>query len=202
MKNFIKTTFFRNAIVLILLAMMGIGKSTAQNFAYVDTDYILNQIPEYKSAQKKINELAETWQKELDKKYDDIDKMYKAYNVEKVLLNSEQQKQREADIVTKEKEAKKYQQDKFGFEGELFKKREELIKPIQDRVYEAIQKIANKNKLDFIFDKSGDLVMLFSNNRFDKSDEVLEELGITTIRDNKKTNGDTPPSDDDLPPGN
>ncbi|MBI1307147.1 MAG: OmpH family outer membrane protein [Bacteroidetes bacterium] len=182
--------------------MMGIGKSTAQNFAYVDTDYILNQIPEYKSAQKKINELAETWQKELDKKYDDIDKMYKAYNVEKVLLNSEQQKQREADIVTKEKEAKKYQQDKFGFEGELFKKREELIKPIQDRVYEAIQKIANKNKLDFIFDKSGDLVMLFSNNRFDKSDEVLEELGITTIRDNKKTNGDTPPSDDDLPPGN
>ena len=128
--------------------------------------------------------------------------MYKDYSVEKVLLNAEQQKQREAEIIAKEKEVKKYQQDKFGYEGELFKKRQELIKPIQDRVYDAIQKIAKRDDLDFIFDKSGDMIMLFSNARYDRSGEVLEELGITPLNDKKGNNppdNDTPP-DNNLPP--
>lgn len=174
----------------------------AQKFAYVDTEYILSQIPEYQSAQKQIDELAEKWQKDIDAKYAQIDKMYKDYKAEEVILNGEQKKQREADIIAKEKEVKKFQQDKFGYEGEMFKKRQELIKPIQDRVFEAIQKVAKESALDFIFDKSGDMVMLFSNARFDKSDEVLEELGITPIKDKdggKQNN--LPPSngDDDLP---
>lgn len=196
-----KTTKSQRIVRTMLMVLMFLGISTqisfAQKFAYVDTEYILSELPDYKSAQTQINELAEKWQKEIDKLYAQIDKMYKDYNVEKVLLNSEQQKQREAEIVAKEKEAKKLQQDKFGFEGELFKKRQELIKPIQDRVYNAIQKVAKEDNLDFIFDKSGDMVMLFSNARYDKSDEVLSELGITPIGDKKKEKvpGDLPPED-------
>lgn len=188
-------------IMVIGLLLMNAG-AYAQKFAYVDTEYILSQIPEYRSAQKQIDELAEKWQKDIDAKYAQIDKMYKDYKAEEVILNGEQKKQREADIIAKEKEVKKFQQDKFGYEGEMFKKRQELIKPIQDRVFEAIQKVAKESALDFIFDKSGDMVMLFSNARFDKSDEVLEELGITPIKDKdggKQNN--LPPSngDDDLP---
>lgn len=188
-------------IMVIGLLLMNAG-AYAQKFAYVDTEYILSQIPEYQSAQKQIDELAEKWQKDIDAKYAQIDKMYKDYKAEEVILNGEQKKQREADIIAKEKEVKKFQQDKFGYEGEMFKKRQELIKPIQDRVFEAIQKVAKESALDFIFDKSGDMVMLFSNARFDKSDEVLEELGITPIKDKdggKQNN--LPPSngDDDLP---
>lgn len=174
--------------------------ASAQKFAYVDTEYILSQLPDYKSAQKKLDEYAETWQKELDAKYAAIDKMYKNYQAEEVLLNSEQKKERQAAIVKKEKEAKTYQQEKFGFEGELFKKREQLIKPIQDRVYDAIQTIAKREDLDFIFDKGGDMIMLFSNARYDKSDDILEELGITPLDEKDKDKDDGNPPPDDLPP--
>jgi outer membrane protein len=198
MKTLNKTqTIWKGLLMIVLLSSLTAINSFGQKFAYVDTDYILSELPTYKSAQKKINELATTWQKEVDALYDEVDKMYKNYNVEKVLLNSEQQKQREAEIVAKEREAKNLQQEKFGYEGEMFKKREELIKPIQDRVYDAIQKIAKKDDLDFIFDKSGDMVMLFSNARYDKSGEVLAELGITPLNDKPKD--DAPPSGD-LPP--
>ena len=186
-----------------MIVFAGFTKSaTAQKFAYVDTDYILSELPDFKAAQKKIDDLAQTWQKEIDAKYAEIDKMYKDYSVEKVLLNADQQKQREAEIISKEKEVKKFQQEKFGYEGALFKKRQELIKPIQDRVFEAIQKIAKRESLDFIFDKSGDMVMLVSNARYDKSGEVLEELGITPLddKDGDDGPGDTPP-DNNLPPG-
>jgi outer membrane protein len=187
---------------LALFALLSWQSSLfAQKFSYVDTEYILQQIPEYRSAQKQIDELAETWQKQIDAQYAAIDKLYKDYKAEEILLNGEQKKQRESEIIAKEKEVKKLQQDKFGYEGELFKKRQELIKPIQDRVFEAIQKVAKENALDFIFDKSGDMVMLFSNARYDKSDEVLEELGITPIKDKKTGDGpNVPPGGDNLPP--
>jgi outer membrane protein len=133
----------------------------------------------------------------VDKLYADIDKMYKDYQAEKVILSGELQKKREEEIIVKEREAKKYQQDKFGYEGELFKKRQEFIKPIQDQVYDAIQKIAKENTLDFIFDKSGDMVMLFSNSKYDKSDEVLQELGVVKT---KETPGSKPVNKDNLPP--
>jgi len=200
MKNLNNTlNKLKGLALLMLLTCLTAFQSLGQKFAYVDTEYILSELPDYKSAQNKINELATNWQKEVDKLYEEVDKMYKNYNVEKVLLNSEQQKQREAEIVAKEKEAKKLQQEKFGFEGALFKKREELIKPIQDRVYDAIQKIAKEDDLDFIFDKSGDMVMLFSNARYDKSGEVLAELGITPLNDKNKNKDDGPPAGN-LPP--
>jgi outer membrane protein len=186
------------SVLMVLVAIFSIvPQAQAQKFAYVDTEFILSQLPTYRSAQKQIDEQSEKWQKEIDKMYQDIDKMYKNYQAEKVILSGELQKKREEEIIAKEREAKKYQQDKFGFEGELFKKRQELIKPIQDQVYDAIQKIAKENALDFIFDKSGDMVMLFSNRKYDKSGEVLQELGVAPTTENP---GAKPGSQNDLPP--
>ncbi|MFM9945535.1 MAG: OmpH family outer membrane protein [Bacteroidia bacterium] len=173
----------------------------AQKFAYVDTEYILSLLPDYKSAQKKLNEIAEKWQNEVDAKYEEIDKMYKEYQAEKILLTPDQQKQREDEIISKEKEAKKFQQDKFGYEGELFKKRQELIKPIQDKVFEAIQKIAKDEGFDFIFDKSSDMTMLFSNAKYDKSDNVLTALGVAPSQEEKEKAKDKD-KNPDLPPPN
>lgn len=194
------------ALTLAMVVMIPMV-NYAQKFAYVDTEYILSLLPDYKSAQKKLNEIAEQWQKEVDGKYEAIDKMYKEYQAEKILLTPEQQKVREDEIISKEKEAKKFQQDKFGYEGELFKKRQELVKPIQDKVFETIQKIAKDDALDFIFDKSSDMTMLFSNAKYDKSDNVLTALGVAPTKEEKekvkeKEKSDLPPAGDggDLPP--
>ncbi len=194
------------ALTLAMVVMIPMV-NYAQKFAYVDTEYILSLLPDYKSAQKKLNEIAEQWQKEVDGKYEGIDKMYKEYQAEKILLTPEQQKVREDEIISKEKEAKKFQQDKFGYEGELFKKRQELVKPIQDKVFETIQKIAKDDALDFIFDKSSDMTMLFSNAKYDKSDNVLTALGVAPTKEEKekvkeKEKSDLPPAGDggDLPP--
>lgn len=192
-----KTLFKKPLLIALSLFMLSGTSAFAQKFGYVDTEYILGQLPSYRSAQKQIDEQSEKWQKEVDKLYADIDKMYKDYQAEKVILSGELQKKREEEIIAKEKEAKKYQQEKFGYEGELFKKRQELIKPIQDQVYDAIQKIAKENTLDFIFDKSGDMVMLFSNSKYDKSDEVLQELGVAKTKENP---GSKPVNKDNLPP--
>ena len=194
------------ALTLAMVVMIPMV-NYAQKFAYVDTEYILSLLPDYKSAQKKLNEIAEQWQKEVDGKYEGIDKMYKEYQAEKILLTPEQQKVREDEIISKEKEAKKFQQDKFGYEGELFKKRQELVEPIQDKVFETIQKIAKDDALDFIFDKSSDMTMLFSNAKYDKSDNVLTALGVAPTKEEKektkeKQKSDLPPAGDggDLPP--
>jgi outer membrane protein len=168
----------------------------AQDWAYVDTEYILDQVPEYKSAQKQIDALAKEWQVEIETKRARLDSMYKEFKAEEVLLNNEQKQQREKEIITKEREINKLQQQRFGYEGDLFKKREELIKPIQDRVFDAIQKIAKRENLDFIFDKSGDMIMLYSNAKYDKSGEVLAELGITPLDETKETNPDNLPPED------
>lgn len=199
MKTIIKAIPSIRFIAMFALSMFAFNSAQAQRFAYVDTEYILSQLPDYKSAQKKLDEVSEVWQKEVDAKYAEIDKLYKNYKAEEVLLNGEQKKQRQEEIIAKEKAAKQFQQEKFGYEGELFKKREQLIKPIQDRVFDAIQTIAKREDLDFIFDKSGDMIMLFSNARFDKSGEVLEELGITPLDEKDKKDDGNPP-DQNLPP--
>ncbi len=186
-------TLIQKLVLTISLVILFPMFNYAQKFAYVDTEYILSLLPDYKSAQKKLNEIAEKWQKEVDEKYEGIDKMYKEYQAEKILLTADQQKQREDEIITKEKDAKKFQQDKFGYEGELFKKRQELVKPIQDKVFVVIQKIAKDDALDFIFDKSSDMTMLFSNAKYDKSDEVLIELGVNVTK-NKGNNSEAPKS--------
>jgi len=195
---------FKSTLLLGLIAVMS-TQANAQRFAYVDSDYILSQMPSYKSAQNQIDEKSKKWQEEIDNKFEAIDKLYKQYQAEKVLLTKDMQTKRENEIIEKEREAKKLQNDKFGYEGELFKKREELIKPIQDKVYEAINKVAKNNGLDFIFDKSGDMLMLVSNPKYDRSDEVLEELGVVPTKGGNSDDNNLPPGagdtdDDDLPP--
>lgn len=159
----------------------------AQKFAFVDTEYILGQIPEYKSAQSELDKISVQWQKEIEAKYAEIDKMYKAYQAEQILLTEDMKKKREADIVAKEKDAKDLQKQRFGVDGELFKKRQELVKPLQDKVYGAVKSIAEKGAYSVMFDKSSDLTMLYANPKLDKSDDVLVLLGYKAAKNSTGT---------------
>ncbi len=180
-----KRLFFPAAL-LILTATA----SFAQKFAYVDTEYILAHIPEYKQAQAELDKTSVGWQKEIEAKYAEIDKLYKAFQAEQILLTEDMKKKRESEIVGKEKEVKDIQKQHFGVDGDLFKKRQELVKPIQDKVYNAVKELAEKQTYSVIFDKSSELTMLYTNPKYDKSDEVLENLGFkgdkTDSKDKKK----------------
>ncbi len=149
----------------------------AQKYAYVDTEYILSNIPAYKAAQDKLNQLSVDWQKEIEGEYKVVEKMYKDYQAEKVLLTKEMIKQREAEIAAKDREVKDLQKRFFGPQGELFKKRQELIKPIQDEVYNVIKEIAESGNYAIIFDTASGATILFTDPKYDKSDDVLEKLG-------------------------
>ncbi|MFO8054041.1 MAG: OmpH family outer membrane protein [Bacteroidales bacterium] len=164
--------------VIITTALLAMASLTfAQKFAYVDSDYILENIPEYQVAQNKLDELSVQWQEEIEKKFAEIDKLYNEYQSEAVLLPSDMKKKREEEIVQKEKEAKELQKQRFGQNGDLFKKRQELIEPIQDKVYDAIKDISEQENYAVIFDKAGSLTMLYTNERFDISDKVLNNMG-------------------------
>ncbi len=171
------------SLLLVILGFLFANQSNAQRFGYVDTDYILSQMTEYKAAQKQLNEISLKWENEMKVMKDEIDKLYKDYKAEEVILTSTQRKEREDAIVAKEDALRDYEQTKFGVNGELFKKRKELIDPIQDKISLAISAVAKKNALDFIFDKSANMNILFSNPKYDRSSDVLEELGVVT--DNK-----------------
>lgn len=165
----------RIGLVLILVATTIVGNS--QNFGYVDTEYILENIPDYKDAQDELDKLSVEWQKQLERRYSEIDKMYKNYQAEQILLTEDMKLKREDDIVKKEKAAKEYQKQKFGVNGELFQKRKELVKPLQDDVYSAISSIANYKKLGVVFDKASALTMLYTNPKYNISDDVLKKMG-------------------------
>ncbi|MDB5014350.1 MAG: hypothetical protein JWQ25_2552 [Daejeonella sp.] len=151
--------------------------SFAQRFAYVDSEYILKHIPEYSSAQKQLDALSAQWQKEVDNRFAEIDKLYKAYQADQVLLTEQMRKRRENEIIEKEKTVKEYQKTKFGFEGDLFQQRTKLIKPIQDRVAKAVQAVADNQGLDMIFDKNSEIMLLYASPRLDKSNDVVTRLG-------------------------
>ncbi len=166
----------RTALIIILLFFTTIG-AFAQRFAYVDSEYILKHIPEYTSSQKQLDALSNQWQKEVDAKFAEIERLFKAYQADQVLLSPEMRKRREDEIIDKENAAKEFQRLKFGFEGELFQTRTKLIKPIQDRVAQAIQAVADAQQLDMIFDKGSEITMLYASPRLDKSNEVISRLG-------------------------
>jgi len=168
----------KKVILAAGLLLATVQLSQAQKYAYIDSDYILANTPEYKSAQTQIDNLSIQWQKEVESKYAEIDKLYKAFQAEEVLLTDEMKKKRESEIITKEKEAKDLQKQHFGVDGDLFKKRQELVKPIQDKIYEAVKTIAEKGTYAVIFDKSSDLSMLYANPKYDKSDDVLDAMGL------------------------
>ena len=165
-------------IFITLILTIAISSLYAQRFGYVDTEYILDLMPEYRSAQKQLDAQSDEWQKEIEKRQQEIDKLFRDLQAEQVLLTEDLRKKREQEIKEKDKELREFRTKKFGYEGDLFKKRQELVKPIQDKVFDAVQKVAKQSALDFIFAKSGELIMLYSNAKYDKSDEVLTELGI------------------------
>ena len=163
--------------VLVLLFSLISFISFSQKFAYVDTDYILSKLPEYNQAQEKIDNYSKQWQEEIENNMIKIEKMYKSYQSEQILLTDQMKTSRQEMIFAEEKKVQDLQIKYFGPEGMLFNKRKELIKPIQDKIYDAIQQIAANNKYAVIFDSSSDLIMLYSNNNLDKSDKVLELMG-------------------------
>lgn len=158
---------------MILLAGMSFG----QRFAFIDSDYIMENIPEYKAAEQELERISVSWQTEIEQKFSEVDRLYREYQAEAPLLPEELRSQREDLIIEQERLAKELQMQRFGREGDLFKKRQELIKPIQDKIYEAIDEIATRGNYAVIFDKSGGLTMIFTDVRYDLSDEVLQRLG-------------------------
>jgi len=149
----------------------------AQKYAYVDTEYILNNIPLYESAQQQLNEMSEDWKAEVDAMQTQVDKMYKDFQAEKVLLTDELRNKREQEILAKEREMRDLQKKYFGRDGLLFKKRQELVKPIQDDIYNAVKEIAVEGSYAVIFDTANSMNMLYTDPKYDKSDEVLKKLG-------------------------
>ncbi len=176
-----KVAIFIALPALLLLAQV----SHAQRFGYVDARFILGQMPEYAKAEQEINALSESWQTEISNMRANIQQMYDALKAEEVLLTKEMYDQRLVKVQEKEEELKDYQRKTFGYEGLLFLKRQELIKPLQDKVYEAVEDVAKKKRVQIIFDKSSDLVMIYTDPRFDYTDYVLEELGLKEADEDK-----------------
>ena len=167
----------KKIVSLLGIMFLAMGLTLAQRYAFVDTEYILSRIPSYKAAQDQLDKMAEDWQTEIETSYAEIEKMYKDFQAEKVLLTEEMKVRREEEIVTRETEVKQLQQKYFGRDGNLFKKRQELIKPIQDDVYGAVKEIAAEGNFAVIFDTASGANMLYTDPKYDKSDDVLEKLG-------------------------
>ncbi|MCO4807114.1 MAG: OmpH family outer membrane protein [Flavobacteriales bacterium] len=168
----------KKLLIAAVLTLMSFG-GFAQRYAFIDTDFILEQIPAYQDAKTEVDAQAEKWQKQIEARYDEIEQMYTAYKAEQVLLTPEMRKQREDEIIKKEKEAKDFQREKFGVDGELFKLRQELIKPIQDSVFDAVRKMAEQKSYAVIFDKAASSsAIIYSNPKYDQSKEILQRLGF------------------------
>ena len=168
----------KKILLLPFCVMLLAFAADAQRYGIVDTKYILEKIPDYKEAQKKLDQFSLQWQKEIDDKQAVLDKMYRDFEAEQVMLSEELKKKREDELFIREKELRDLQRKRFGFEGDLFKKRQELVKPIQDKVYNAIQKIAVNRSYDFILDKSEGITVIFADPKLDRSEDVLKELGV------------------------
>ncbi len=166
----------RNALFLAFGLVFGIS-AYGQRFAIVDSEYILTKMPSYAQAQQQLDQLSSEWSGEVEALRSEVSAMRTAYEAEKVIMPEEKKKEKLVEIETKEQEARSLQRQYFGPEGEVFKKRLELMRPIQDQVYNAVQDIARKRNLDVVFDKSSDLITLYTSDKIDISEEVIEKLG-------------------------
>lgn len=164
--------------VILFLALFSIGISYGQKFGYIDTDYILSKMPEYKEAQNEINQLSLGWQEEILEMSKEVEAMYNELQAEEVLLTAEMKKDRTEEIGRKENELKEYQKKIFGFDGLFFLKKKELVKPVQDKVFDAVERVCKEQRVAIMFDKASDLVMIYTDPRHDYTDYVLEELGL------------------------
>jgi outer membrane protein len=170
---------------LFLMAFVAVSQmASAQKYGYVDTQYILESVPEYGEAQEQLNKLSEQWQKEIEEKFMLVDKKQREYETEAILLPDEIKKQRQKEIDDLRLSAMELQKQRFGVGGDLFQKREELIKPIQDRIFEAIQQVAIERQYSFVFDKANQSNLLYADPKFDISDAVLQKMGIKVVKRN------------------
>jgi outer membrane protein len=167
-------------VILAISIFIGIVASTnAQKFAMVDMEYIMKNIPSYETANEQINQISKKWQSEVEGQMQEVQKMYKNYQTELVFLSESMKTKREEEIVAKEKAVQELKRGYFGPEGELFKKRESLMKPIQDEIYNAIQEISKEKDLQLVFDKSSFTSALFTSPKLDVSDAILQKLGYS-----------------------
>jgi len=176
----------RQYLLVSVLLVFGLNFANAQKFGYIDSDFILSKIPDYRKAQDEIDRLSAAWQKEIEEMQRGIESQYNSFEAEQVLLTEEMRQERKAEIEKKEAELKEYQRKVFGFGGLFFLKKQELIKPLQDKVFDAVEKVAKSNRLTIIFDKAGELVMIYTDPRHDYTDFVLEELGLGDPNDQIK----------------
>ena len=176
----------RFSILLITFLFFGLNFVSAQKFGYFDSEFVLSKMPEYSKAQGEIDQLSSAWEKEIGDMQKKVEELYRVYQAEQVLLTEEMKQEREDDIKKKETELKDYQKKVFGFGGLFFLKKQELIKPLQDKVFDAVEKVCKANRLAILFDKSGELVMVYTDPRHDYTDFVLEELGLGDPNDKVK----------------
>ena len=167
----------RNKTIILLLLLVAAPIASAQKYACVNTDYILKSIPDYANAQKRLEKYVADWQKELEEKQAEVDALRTDYEHESYLLPDNLKRRRQEELKEKEQEVKALQRQRFGVDGDLDKKRAELLKPVQDRVYSTIERVAHEKNYAFVFDKAGSATLLFSNKKYDISDEVLELMG-------------------------
>ncbi len=167
-------------IIFILTIVFGFGfQSYAQKFAMVDMEYVMKNIPSFETANEQINQVSKKWQSEVELQVQEVQKMYKNYQTELVFLSDEMKVKREEEIIAKEKAANELKKKYFGAEGELFKKRQSLMKPIQDEVYTAIQEISKEKDFGMVFDKGSSMNIIFTSPKLDISDLVLQKLGYS-----------------------
>jgi outer membrane protein len=177
MKLFVSTLSF---------LFFGLNFVNAQKFGYFDSDFVLSKMPEYAKAQNEIDQLSAAWQKEIEEMQTKVDELYRTYQAEQVLLTEEMKQERLDGIRKKENELKEYQRKVFGYGGLYFLKKQELIKPLQDKIFDAVEKVAKANRLAFVFDKAAELVIIYTDPRHDYTDFILEELGLGDPNDKVK----------------
>ena len=169
----------KRIILSLALVIAGIFAASAQKFALVDMEYILKNVPSYEMANEQLNQISQRWQKEVEAVGKEAENMYQSYLSDKVFLTEDQAKKREEEIVAKEKEATELRYKYFGPEGELYKKRQSLLKPVQDDVYNAIKKVAEERGYQAIFDRASSSDIIYASPRIDVSNEVLAKLGYS-----------------------
>ncbi|MCY7356006.1 MAG: OmpH family outer membrane protein [Rudanella sp.] len=173
--------------LLLLCSLFGASRASAQKFGYVDTEFVFSKMPEYQKALGEIDKFADKWSKEILDKNTEIEKLQRTYQAEEILLTDDMKRERQRVISDKEREVRDYNNKIFGYEGSLFHKKKELIKTPMEKVNRAIEKIALQKKLDFMFDKASDFVMLYTNPKHDYTDYVMEEMGLDTESKQKPT---------------
>ena len=168
----------KNILFALIFVVGGVVTTQAQKYAIIDTKYILSKLPEYVDADKKLQAISDQWQKEIDNMQAQLNDMYKNYDAEQYMLSDDLKKKREDELYNKEKEVRDLQKRRFGYQGDLFTEREKLVKPIQDKVYNAVQKLAVAHGYDFVLDKSEGITIIFADPKLDRSNDILQELGI------------------------